>query len=356
MKRALSCVVLAGTLVPGAASAQDGADALTQAVASIEVRLDRRRAEAGRLERKMTPPIRRALNAWAEAAHGLGMSIVIPKEAPALVIGPCDEDVLRDAAGWIDETWALFAQLRPADERPERAMVAFLLDREGYASQAWPALLDELVARRMLASEARDPLARDVTGLTLRASRVFVQPTFDIAGDAAAGDDEFRLGNEVAHKATWCLLRERFGQVPPMLRWGLGYVAEQRLFESIYQFGRVGFVSVEEHFGWPRRAHDSLKTRDDDASFARLALQDDSAGSSNASQRIVWGVLDYMLHEEPEALATMLAGLAALQEEATPYGSRPDYVGERERARAILETHLDGLDRRDLRRHVRRID
>ena len=352
-----TALVLGVLAVLGAAPSgrtQDDADALIQSVAAIEIRLDTKRDKAGKLEAKLSAPIRRALNEWAELADGLGMSIVVPKRAAALVIGACDESRLRDAAGWLDATWALFEDLHPPEAEPERALAAFLIDEEGYRSDAWPGLLDAFVARNMLTHEARDPLARGETGLTLRDALVFVQPTFDIAGDASAGDDEFRLGNEVAHKAVWCLVRDRFGEVPEMLRWGLGYVAEQRLFGAIYQFDRAGFVATSEHFDWPKQAAASITGRAD-TSLARLALQAEEAGRAGVSQRVVWGALDYMLHKRPEALATMLDQLAALQVEATPYGPRPTFVGDADRARAILASHLDALDLAAVAKHVKTI-
>lgn len=349
---ALTALAVLGA-APGG-RAQDESDTLHQGVAAIEVRLDKKRDTAGRLEAKLCAPVRRALNTWAELAHGLGMAIVVPKHAAALVIGPCDEGLLRDAAGWLDETWALFEDLPAPATGSERAAVAFLIDEQGYGSEAWPALLDAFLARNLITREARDPLARGATGLTLRDALVFVQPTFDIAGNASAGDDEFRLGNEVAHKAAWCLVRDRFGQVPEMLRWGLGYVAEQRLFGAIYQFDRVGFVATADHFDWPKQAAASLAGRAD-TSLARLALQPEEAGRASTPQRLVWGALDYMLEKRPEALATMLEQLAALQAEAAPHGPRPTFVGDAERARAILEEHLDALDLTAVAKHVKSI-
>ena len=46
-----------------------------------------------------------------------------------------------------------------------------------------------------------------------------------MAGNAAAGDDEFRLDNELAHKFTQALVAARCGPLPESILWAFGHLA-----------------------------------------------------------------------------------------------------------------------------------
>ena len=58
----------------------------------------------------------------------------------------------------------------------------------------------------------------DPGGIMLRDAPAFIQLTFDVAGNAAAGDDEFRFHNEVLNKTAQCLVTSRCGTLPDTLR------------------------------------------------------------------------------------------------------------------------------------------
>jgi hypothetical protein len=165
-----------------------------------------------------------------------------------------------------------------------------------------------------------------------------------MAGDAAAGDDEFRLGNELVHKYAQMVVRSRYGQVPETIRWGLGYVAEQRLFRSIYQFDASGFVASESHFDWPKRTRELLVDRSRDKSFSLAPAAADARAAGLAS-----------LAKDPEALSGLLVQLAALHDEADPQGRSRDYAGDEEATSAVLAASLDSVDVRKLKSHLKKV-
>lgn len=341
------------------ALAQEAEQSLTLEPAArvLELRQGQRRTTGEKAEQSLAPAVRAALNTWAPLATEHGLAVAICAEAEALVLGHCDAATLVQTAAWLDDTWELLGPVRDAaDEGWHDAVVVLLFDREGLQSPAWGAVLDGFVRASNLPPDGAAQLKRDPGPLTLREVPAFLQPTFDLAGNAAAGDDEFRLGNEVAHKFVQCLVTERFGQVPESLRFGLGYVAEQRLFRSIYQFQATGFVSADSHFDWPKKAADGLKQalKDDDFSLAELALQG-APGSADTPQMLTWAALDYLSQTDPDGLAKLLGQLGQLHHTAAPYGGAPLYAGARDGTEALLRQHLDAIDGKALAKHVKRV-
>jgi hypothetical protein len=234
----------------------------------------------------------------------------------------------------MDRTAELLAPLRaaaPAGSAPERAIVVALIDQEGFASAAWPALLDELVNRRDLTTSFAETMKSSPGSFTARNAAFFAQNTYDLVGDASAGDDEYRLGNEVAHKTAQYLVEARFGRQPDVVRWGLGYVAEQRLFSSVYQFLPSGFVHEEDHFGWPAKTREGLGDAGKDFSFSDTILFGDFAGTKAFGQRCAWALLDFQIAKEPAKLAGLLAQLGELDRTADPGAKSLAYLGGKER-------------------------
>lgn len=232
-----------------------------------------------------------------------------------------------------------------------------LFDGEGFASEAWPGLLDALLARGMITAEGADLMRADPGSLLLRQQLLFVQHTWDMVGNAGAGDDEFRLGNEVAHKTAQLLLEARFGRSPEVLRWGLGYVAEQRLFGNVYQFQGSGNVDAADHFDWPAKAADALKAAAKLESFSLTdaILGTSRIGTATPGQRHAWAVLDHSLAKEPAKLAALLGELGALHREADPANGQRDYAGDAERTRAACEQAWSHLKPASLCEHLKRV-
>ena len=340
-------------LLPPAALGQDDGRAplapvaLVESVASMKLLFDGRPTPGSRIEAKLRDPVRAALNTWAPVAERLGMEVAVPEHAPVLVLGHADDDVLEDAAEWADDTHALLAPVLEVEGvTPGPVVIMVLFDREGHGSEAWPGFLTELVARGALDAALEPAIRDDRPSLTLRHASVFLQTTYDAVGDAAAGDDEFRLGNEIAHKPATFLLEGTFGRQPEALRWGLGFVAEQRLFGSSYQFNVSGFVSAGDHHGWSSQTEDWLKdrARDDGFSLADVVLDAEHPGSASAEQKCTWMLLDHLLHEHPECLATLLGELGALDLRADPQRFRPTWVGSGRLARMALDEQLEAAD------------
>ncbi len=357
---ALALAACAGLV--GDAAARDpvfpGDDvALTSEAREMPVLHKKRNTDGSHVEAKLAPHVRAALNAWAPTATALGLTVALPEEAPALVLGRADEELLTDAAQVFDDTWALLAPLHETREDAPSVVVAVLLDEQALHSDVWEALVEDLKERKVLSSSAAANLRTRRGGVTARASGVFVQPTYDMAGDASAGDDEFRLGNEVAHKGAVCWLRLHFGEVPDTLRWGFGYVAEQRLFRSIYQFDASGFVAAADHFDWPKLTEQALDDfrKEDRLTLTGAVVQQGHAGGANTPQRVTWGALDYLLHEEPEQLATLFGELGDLHRTAEGYRRVTDYIGDGAATEEKVEAVFGAVDIRKLQKHVKRV-
>lgn len=354
----LALALLASPATTLAAVPEDpaGSESLVGVAANMELRFGRRRGVRGEtISTRLAPSVRAALNDWAGAAERLGLQVALGERAECVILGRCGSDVLAEAVEWADEAWELLDDVRPGEPGWQDATLIFLFDQEGQQSPAWAGLFDELAAREEIPAEAARHFAADDGSVLLRTLPGFVQVTWDTAGDAAAGDDEFRLGNELVHKLTQCTLHERFGFVPETLRWGMGYVVEQRLFRSIYQFDRSGFVASSSHEGWPKQAAKLLQqARKEDASLAGLAWQG-PAGQAHQAQQLTWAALDYLTHQQPARLAGLLDGLATLHAEAVPFGYVPRYAGEAAAAQTLLEEHLDSLDLKAVRKHIKRV-
>lgn len=330
-----------------------------------------RERTAAQVHERLRPSQQRALAEWIAFAGRHELHVVAPAKADALVFGAAELDVLEESADTLDDTWELFEELQPVaddeadadpyarDDEEPRATLFFLFDAEGHAGPAWGALLDELAVRGQLVPQAVSSLRADPNSLTQRQERFVIQSTYDMAGDASQGDDEFRLHNELAHKFTWMLLLERFGRAPATVEWGLGYVAEQRLFGSAFLFDYAGFVAVGDHHDWPRKARDSLRDarKEGDVDLAALLLDGSSAGRASRAQMQAWALLDLLLHKHPERLAILLTGLAELHGEADTYGIQPRWVGDAEAAAALLGPTLDmaGIDVRAVENHAKRL-
>lgn len=353
-------LALALASTSGWAGEGDDAPTLMNAAKELEFELGRRTVTGEKVESRLRPALLFALNDWAPLAREHGLAVVVCEEADCLLLGTVDRDELRDVAAQVDETHELFEELleeaaeRDAQPAP-RAAVGVVFDREGFEGDAWDAVLELLVERRWLAASTAEHYAREPGPLTMRRDLVFLQSAVDLAGDASAGDDEFRLGNEVVHKYAQALVRRHFGQVPEPIRYGLGYVAEQRLFESSYLFGASGFVSSESHFGWAAAVEDALDDVDRDWTPVSALLDADAAGSAEASQKIAWAALDRLLDKDPDVLCALLTELAALHAADDPADRAMTYVGDPAEAAAILTRHCEDLDRRTLAKHAKRL-
>jgi len=337
----------------------DEGQALTEVAAHLSVTHRGRRTDAASIDRRITPPIRIALNKWAKAAGDLDLNVAVPESAEALVIGSLDTKALNRVTDVLDEAWELLDPLMAEETRQSGdAILVLVFDKDGFHSEAWPLMLDELVGCGLIERSTRSHLRATPGGLTIFSGKMFIQPSFDQAGDAAAGDDEFRLDNELAHKLTVSLVRSRFGQVPECVRWGMGFVAEQRLFQSIFQFNRAGFVGVEEHFGWPDGARDELKKlkkKKQELRLADMVTSDDSAGQRQPPQLLTWGALDYLLDREPEVLSHMLTELADLHDAGAGFRAVSSYAGDLEATKSALEKYLGSVNAKALDKHLKRV-
>jgi len=356
-------LLLTGPKLMAQASAIDGQEleeiVLSTEALDLELRHGKRKTSGKAVESRISVPVRRALNEWADVASALGLSVVVPKDADALILGTATTKELGHLSEVVDETWEFVADLTPLDDaEPAPATILFVFDEDGMEGESWAGVIDELVRRNELVASAAEPLKRSPGPLMLRGLPGFLQPTFDMAGDASAGDDEFRLDNEVAHKLAQCILKSRFGEVPETIRWGIGFLVEQRQFQSIYQMNATGFVAAKDHFDWPAKTRDKIveMSKKKDWSVSRHVGAKSAAGRAETPQMITWAALDYLYKNDADALRGMLAELASLHDEAAGWRtSQQHYLGDEERTAKLLVDRMDGIDAKKLAKHLRRL-
>jgi hypothetical protein len=325
---------------------------------------------AGHQVKALSPALRRALNAWAGVARRLELVVCVPKDADVLVLGRAPLETLEQAATWADETWALFDKLRPVPAAADAAageagaapalpvaIVIALFDAEGFASPAWPGLLDELAARNLVLADTVTRMKAAPGSLMLRNSAFFTQHTYDMVGDVTAGDDEYRVGNEVAHKTAQLIVETRFGRQPDVLRWGVGYVAEQRLFGTTYQFNASGHVNATDHFGWPTRTRDGLAkvAKGKQFSLVETILKTPEPGTPHFGQLCAWSLLDQQLAKDSKAMGALLAQLGTLHRTADPTARSLDYEGEAKQVQQLCSSAWGGLKPSALMDHLKRL-
>lgn len=322
-------------------------DILFRDAADMELSHRGRKTTGREIESLLAPEQREALNAWAQPARDLGLTIVLGERPEHLVLGFKPGPLMVQAAGWLDDAAARLAPAVPVlPPREPRCVVALLFDAEDSRSPAWGRLLDDLVARQLLLETSAAELRLEPAGLLRRQAGLFLQPTWDMAGNAAAGDDEFRAGNEVVGKFAQCLLTARCGEMPATILWAIDYVAEIERFDSVYQFDTTGFVASADHFDWRKRTaqHLAKLAKQKNASLGAIVAQLDQAGRPSQPQMIAWGALAWLLDHRPEALAPLLTDLAALQSEVDRRGRSSVWRGDADRTREVLAAHLDALD------------
>lgn len=294
-------------------------------------------------DKGLAPPLREALDEWSAVAQSLDLRVAVGKRPEHLVLGSLPDKALGEATQWLDQAFDILDPVVPrCGERQVKAVVAIIVEQDFAASDRLGTLMATIASKRLITEAAAAHLTEDFGGLTLRSAPLLLQPSWDIAGNAAAGDDEFRMGNELVNKYAQCQLTCRSGQQPPSILWGLGYVVELRMFGSAYHFERAGFVSTESHFDWASRAIEKLG--DEDVSLAKLAMHDSSAGQPDTPQILTWATLSYLAQNQPERLTELLTGLSALQDEADPRRSAMGYIGDEKGTRERLEATLATID------------
>ena len=339
----------------GAQGTPTASEALTSETLSLELHHGKRRTTAARVEDRLGTSVRRALNDWAGLIQAHELSVAVPAEANAVLLGTLPAKELSALARHLDETFALLEDLQPADHEPaeDDAVVGFVFDAEGLHGAPLAGLVEELVARRLLDRGGAAPFLARPGGVSLRQASLFIQPGYDVAGDAAAGDDEFRLANAVCHQAVQAVVTARFGQLPKPVLWGLGFVAEQRQFQSLYHFDARGFVAAADHHAWPAEARELVEAGQLDV--ASCWLDDSEAGRRTPAQLLTWAQLDELLHADRARLSALLGELGALHDAAHPFGGGSRWQGDPTAARALIDEHVATRSSKTLRKHLRRL-
>lgn len=351
----LGALLAAALLVPGAA-AQDAAPVdLVDAALNLELHHGKTRTKASRVARRLAPTVRMALNDWAAVIQAHDLAVAVPQDANAVLLGTVSDDELSRLARELDETFELFEELLPAGHDPslDPAVVAFVFDEQGLHGEPLAAVLELLAERGVLDRGTVSRLMEQPGGMAMRHASMFIQPGYDMAGDAAAGDDEFRLANATVHQTVQAIITRRFGQLPKPVLWGLGFVAEQRQFESVYHFNAHGFVKSADHFDWPDKALDVVEDGRLLGSDAWLDAAE--SGRTTSAQLLTWAQLDELLHEDPELLSSLLARFGESHEEHRPFGGSSAWHGDADEARALLVEHVDARSTKALRKHLKRL-
>ncbi len=338
---------------PGGPTPDSAATTLLPSVAPLSVVYGGKSVTAASVDARLSAPVRRAVNEWAELAAQLDLRIVLGKVGDHIVLGHGEPKLLGQVSEWMGQAHELLDEAVPVLEgrvQAARATVAIVFDETFMRSARWEALMDALGERRLVTAPTVQAMKADPGGLTLRSASVFLEPSWDMAGNAAAGDDEFRLGNEVVHKYAQCLLTARTGQQPGCVLWGVGYVAEWALFNSVYQFNASGFVATGDHFDWPVKARQELESlrKRKDFSFGELGVIESAAGKHEPPQLVTWAALAWLASEDPAQLRALLAELAQVQAQADPRGTAPNFRGDADATRAVLGAHLDAINAKKL--------
>jgi len=301
------------------------------------------------------PGIARALNHWAGVVAELDLRVAWSGDEEFLVLGRADDETLVESLGTLARTRDLLEHLLPdiRSTQQREPVVVILLDRSGYESRFWRNLLDAMVVLDRLEASKADDMRSQPVGFYNRIRQVFVQPTWDIAGE-----DEFRLHNELAHKLAACLAVERCGHLPESLLWAFGHLAEVRLFDSVYQFNKTGFVAVDDHFDWPAKASRVIEKRSKRRSFdlARQFLGSAEASGDLGGHLLAWACVDFLFQERRDDLTQLLRDFAELHEQARPYGGALAYHGDPEATRAIIDLRMGPQAVDALLSHLKKLD
>lgn len=292
------------------------------------------------------------LKEWAPALEALELRAALGSSADHVILGRADDAFLADAARKVDEAADLLRDVLP--ERESRPLVVLLFDQGASRTSFYRDLVDDLWRREIITFEGAEDLRSDPRGFTARTQALLVQPVWDMAGDAAAGDDEFRLANELAHKYAQVALVERCGPLPEWLLWGMGHLTELRLQESVYTFRKDGFVAVGDHFDWGKQTASALEKRRKRRSFSLLEriLGAEQQSNSLENPMLAWGTLDYLFEHRPVDLTALLDDLSELQRMAAPRGGVKDYLGDPTRTESALTWRLNAVDLDALLAHL----
>lgn len=302
--------------------------------------------------------VREVLDDWADEIVDLDLRVILTGHDEHVVLGLLDEidkdadALLREAGAVLDDAWDILDPILPVTRgHAKKPVVALLFDQQASRDERFDELIDRLEQRKVLTASAAADQRDMPRGMTMRAEPMYLQPTWDMAGNAAAGDDEFRLLNEVAHKFAQCMATQRCGQLPTGLLWGLGHLVENTLFESVYQFNRSGFVAAGDHFDWPKQARRLLDKKGRKRGFdliERVMAADETGGTREFSNLdntlLVYAVLETMAHREELALRTLFEDLADLQREHDPFGLSGRYGGDPDATREALAARLGRVE------------
>jgi hypothetical protein len=290
----------------------------------------------------------------------LDLRVCLSGNPDQVVMGRAPDQLLIDAAKNMDAAWEILEPVLPdLVKRAARPTLAILFDEQAPRDEEfWNGLLAALESKRSLTSEEVVRLSRSPDGVMARNVPMFLQPTWDQAGNAAAGDDEFRVANEIVHKFAQCYLTQRCGQMPESIRWAIGHLIEIRLQGSVYQFNTTGFVASGDHFDWARRARRLLEKASKKRKFsvAELLLGIDYPRGDTDVAVMTWGVLDSALDMDPTQFTGLLEALGEMHADKDPYGVADDYKGDDEAAVAAVELRLAKLDMDDVVDRLDKID
>src|SRR5262245_10368397 len=99
MRRILRMALAAGALFLGTAlRAQEAGPApLADAARNLNVRYDGKPTTGAKVDVKLSPYVRQALNDWAELAARLKFEVFVPQKADALVMGRAPVETMHQA-------------------------------------------------------------------------------------------------------------------------------------------------------------------------------------------------------------------------------------------------------------------
>jgi hypothetical protein len=179
--------------------------------------------------------------------------------------------------------------------------------------------------------------SKDTTGFTIFA------PELTVYFHDASFQEEGRIDHSIAHSLIHLELERRYGEIPLWIREGIATALEDMTVGEVWgPWYRNGFVFSVSHADW--RGRQTMKQIERLSDFQRIFSYPARPYDDHfAHETFAFAV--YCLTEEPEGLASMLAGMQEMYSETNPKGGRSLLTVEQTRTIFSESFEADFLER-----------
>jgi len=253
-------------------------------------------------ERRVVPP------------PGAAPSVAQETPEPAAGRPPIPED--PEGEGEDDHPWKLRSTPAPQPETRAVTVTRWGLEPAPLDAQTITLLVvrNERDFRSLLAFLRKQYPDLETWSRSAKSLQGFVLPQ-PLAGcyvELAEGQEEWDPEHELVSRAARACLLRRFRELPNWITLGYAWHMEMALFDSVYCFPwRSEFVWATEHGAWRHevgRRFESGELEPDFLGWRRGTYLNELAQNS-------WGMTEYLLAKQPEALPELLEELRAFIEE-----------------------------------------